>query len=315
MIVNKNSVAVVVPAYNCEALIEETLIAIAEQSTTADEVWIVNDGSADGTAAVVSRFIERREGWHLLSKANGGVSSARNTGVEASGCEWIAFVDSDDLWSSDHLTCLMQNAKESGAEIIVSGVEVFEERVDNIIGSFYLEKSEIDGFPKNLFFRNNIVPSAVLMKRNLFRQLGGFDEQLTIGEDWDLWLLAFSQGIKFHFTEKSTVLYRRHAANATSNMDKTLLGIIQCLEKNLMRKQMFPNEIKKQVSLCYRRLGNAAASNNRKKSGQYFRAAIASRPNHPLNYIAYLIHTLHAMALYRWASRLWLSLRLAMQKK
>jgi hypothetical protein len=153
------------------------------------------------------------------------------------------------------------------------------------------------------------------MKRNLFRQLGGFDEQLTIGEDWDLWLLAFGQGIKFHFTEKSTVRYRRHAANATSNMDKTLLGTIQCLEKILKRQNMFPNELKRKISLCYRRLGNTTAPNDRRKGGAYYRAAIVHGRRQPLNYVVWSMHVFHVMPLYRSLSRLWLASRLAIQRK
>jgi glycosyltransferase involved in cell wall biosynthesis len=309
-------IAVVVPAYNCEALIEETLLSIAAQSLPASEVWIVNDGSTDGTAQVVERFIEGRQGWHLLSKANGGVSSARNAGVYAAACEWIAFVDSDDLWRTDHLTCLLQASNTTAAEIVVSGVEVFEKDVENILFTFFTESWEIEGFPRNLFSRNNIVPSAVLMKREAFVKLHGFDEEKAIqhAEDWDLWFRALSAGMSFHFTKKSTVLYRRHGANATANLAKVHQTCIHCLEKNLASKPMYQSDLRRTLAKLYRRLGNAYALADRVKASQCYKAAISHSRANPLNYAVLLMHSLHAMALYRKVSELWLNLRLQQQK-
>lgn len=314
---SSQKIAVVVPAYNCEALIEETLLSIAGQSLPASEVWIVDDGSTDGTATVVNRFIEKREGWHLLTKVNGGVSSARNAGVHAADSGWIAFVDSDDLWRADHLACLREEAEKTGAEIVVSGVEVFEHDVENILFTFFTESWETESFPRNLYTRNNIVPSAVLMKREAFLQLGGFDEEKAIqhAEDWDLWFRALREKFHFVFTRKPTVLYRRHAANATSNLPKIHQVCIHCLEKNLPFHQTYEKEIRGTLTKLYRRLGNAHAVSDREKAGHCYRAAISHGKGNPLHYVVWLMHTLHAMALYRWASRLWLSLRLAMQKK
>ena len=95
-------ISVVIPAYNAEKTIAATLQSVLNQTYPPSEVIVVNDGSKDGTKERVLEFGDRVR---LINQENSGVSAARNFGVENSNSDWIAFLDSDDLWLPEKLEC------------------------------------------------------------------------------------------------------------------------------------------------------------------------------------------------------------------
>jgi hypothetical protein len=104
------AVSVIVPAWNAEATLAETLASVAAQRFTDIEILIVNDGSADATAAVAWDFCARDPRARLIDKPNGGVASARNAGIAVARGDWVAPIDADDLWHPDYLALLMAKA-------------------------------------------------------------------------------------------------------------------------------------------------------------------------------------------------------------
>ena len=103
MIGDSPLISVVVPAFNASQTIRETLRTISQQTYRNLEVIVVDDGSTDNTAALVQEHSLHDPRFRLISQMNGGVASARNTGVHASSGEFIAFIDADDLWHPSKL--------------------------------------------------------------------------------------------------------------------------------------------------------------------------------------------------------------------
>ena len=112
-------VSICVPMYNVEAYIENLLNAIDRQNTVFRfEVILVDDGSKDKTAEIVSRFIDNKKNFHLIRQENGGISVARNTAIDHARGEYLCFIDSDDLISEDCIQSLMSAARENDADIV-----------------------------------------------------------------------------------------------------------------------------------------------------------------------------------------------------
>ena len=110
-------VSVVVPAYNCEGFLPETLDCLLTQSLKDIQIIIVDDGSTDGTPAMVDRFAAQDKRVTAIHKENGGVSSARNQGIELAEGRYILFLDSDDLLSQTALEEMYNALENTGSDL------------------------------------------------------------------------------------------------------------------------------------------------------------------------------------------------------
>ncbi|WP_235736951.1 glycosyltransferase family 2 protein [Nocardioides alcanivorans] len=120
--------SIIVPFYNVEAYLADCLDSILAQSFWDFEVLLVDDGSPDGSRAIAEQYVARDPRVLLLTRPNGGLGAARNTGVRASRGSHLTFVDSDDLLPAGALRSLMTQATESGSDIVVGSVERFDSR-------------------------------------------------------------------------------------------------------------------------------------------------------------------------------------------
>ena len=96
-------VSIIVPVYNVEKYIEDMLMSVQYQTMTDFEVIVVNDGSTDGSQRIIDSFCREDERFHSFVKANGGVASARNMGIEKASGEYVVFYDPDDIIPHDSL--------------------------------------------------------------------------------------------------------------------------------------------------------------------------------------------------------------------
>lgn len=177
-------VSVIIPTYNRRELVREAVASALAQREVDAEVIVIDDGSTDGTAAALETFgrrIRRRQ-----QRAR-GVSAARNAGARLATGEWLAFLDSDDLWHpaklrrqlAFHARAPALRASQTGELWIRNGVRVNPCR--------HHQKPDGDIFAASVA-RCVVSPSAVMLRRDLFESLGGFDEGLPVCEDYDLWL-------------------------------------------------------------------------------------------------------------------------------
>lgn len=116
------TVSVIIPVYNVSSYLIACLDSVCAQTLTDLEIILVDDGSTDGSERICDQYAERDERIRVIHKPNGGLSSARNAGIEAATSDWIGFIDSDDRIDPDMYELLYQDARETGADLACCGL-------------------------------------------------------------------------------------------------------------------------------------------------------------------------------------------------
>ena len=177
-------VSVIIPTYNRCAMLLEAIDSVLAQTTDAFELIVIDDGSTDGTSEHLMRLgkpirFERIE--------HSGPAAARNRGVELAGAPLIAFLDSDDLWAETKLQRQLAYMRANPACAISQTDEIWIRNGRRVNPGVRHRKRAGDIFIDSL--RTCLISmSATMMRTDLFRSLGGFDEIMLAAEDYDLWL-------------------------------------------------------------------------------------------------------------------------------
>ncbi|MHC1744128.1 MAG: glycosyltransferase family 2 protein [Syntrophobacteraceae bacterium] len=177
-------ISVIIPTYNRLQLVREALHSVLAQLLPPDEVIVVDDGSTDGTGALPSVNSERV---CYVRQHHAGVSAARNHGLRSARGEWLAFLDSDDLWLPGKLAAQMRFLAENPHLRVVQTEELWLRNGKRVNPKNYHAKPNGTCFER-LLERCLVSPSAVMIHRSIFDVVGGFDETLPACEDYDLWL-------------------------------------------------------------------------------------------------------------------------------
>ena len=183
--------SVVIPLYNKEKYIRRTLQSVLSQSYPFFEIIVVDDGSSDGSVAIVKSLKDDRI--RLVEQSNAGVSAARNRGVQEANEQYVAFLDADDYWHVEYLhkvAELIRGYPEAGmyaaryAEVNNQMVRPFNLRVEEGFHQGYIDYFEL--YAKT--FLSPICTSAVIVRKNVFMYSGGFPSGIRAGEDIMLWI-------------------------------------------------------------------------------------------------------------------------------
>jgi glycosyltransferase involved in cell wall biosynthesis len=177
-------ISVVIPSYNRAHTLQRALQSVFAQGSPVDEVILVDDGSTDDSAALVARQFPQVS---LIHQPNGGVSAARNKGIEAAQHEWIALLDSDDCWLPHKIQKVRDAAAKHPEYILYHSDEIWVRRGVRVNPMQKHRKSGGWIFAQCLPLCT-ISPSAAVIKRSALQSLGQFDESLPACEDYDLWL-------------------------------------------------------------------------------------------------------------------------------
>jgi glycosyltransferase involved in cell wall biosynthesis len=178
------TVSVVIPSYNRWPMLRDALESVGQQTCDDFELILVDDGSSDETAAAVRQM---GGAIRLIGQARSGVAAARNRGVSAARGRYLAFLDSDDLWLPDKLAVQLAFMKAHPEIAICQTEEIWMRRGARVNPKARHRKPDGDIFKRSLDLCL-VSPSAVMMTRDLFSETGGFDENLSVCEDYDLWL-------------------------------------------------------------------------------------------------------------------------------
>jgi len=237
-------VSVIVPTFNRADLIAQSLESILNQSHRPAEVIVVDDGSTDQTQAVVQRFANSVK---YLRIENSGPTRARNVGVEASGSEWIAFCDSDDLWHPEKLAAQVHICEKmpdlqycfTNFKTVADGAWSVETKFDTSPpgywdmprrelgnGSFAVTVSMFD----RLLCHQPIFPSTVLIKRALIDRVGGWDEALgrLLSEDLEFTLRCVVRP-PVGVVSQPLVGIRKHVGNISGNALRQIMAEVEIL--------------------------------------------------------------------------------------
>ena len=217
------------PLFNGAAFIEKALNSAMEQTLTPGEIIVVDDGSTDtGPALVKAMMAEMAAAMGnaaqpitLLSKPNGGQSSARNFGVAHAKGDLIALLDQDDVWYPNHLEELSKPFWDvAGRRLGWVYSEMDEIDLAGTMVTQYFIQTHPGMHPKrNVFeclrYNMYVVPSATLISREAFDAVGGFDERLSGYEDDDLFLRIFRAGYSNVFIDMALTQWRFHAESSS----------------------------------------------------------------------------------------------------
>jgi len=220
-------ITVVIPVYNGEKTIRETIQSVFNQSLSDLELLVINDGSTDSTLEVVSQIKDER--LKVYTYPNAGLAASRNRGISLAKSEYISFIDADDLWTSDKLEAqfkaLQKNPKAAVVYSWTDWIDEFSQSLGK--GSHNTQNGEVLAqLLLNDFVANG---SNCLIKMQAFREVGGFDETLTAVEDWDMWL-RLAERYQFVAVPSPQVLYRVTSNSMSFNvwgMESASLRIIE----------------------------------------------------------------------------------------
>lgn len=222
-------ISIIIPLYNKEQSVCHTLDSVVAQSFSDWEIIIVDDGSTDSSAEVVKHYIRNScfgSAIRMVHKPNGGVSSARNAGIDAAQGEYVAFLDADDIWSEDCLAELVSMTRDF-PDAAMCGVNYGETMNGKIIRDVPtgLPKG-YRGYVENYFqlpgrISDLYCSSSVLIRRETFETSGRFDERLKYAEDTDMWWRIIAS-FPVAFYDKYMVFYRFDAENRASNSTRSL---------------------------------------------------------------------------------------------
>lgn len=209
-----NYISIIIPLYNKEAYIKNTINNVLLQTYKNFELVIVNDGSQDQGPEIVQSFRDSRI--KLINKANGGVSSARNVGIANAKYDYIAFLDADDEWLPNHLEVINSLIDQYGAKADVfvtnfarkypDGSIITNRKVDE------LKHGIITNYFKEALKKAVIHTSCVCISKKALNNVNGFDERFSNGEDIDLWV-RLARKYKISYCPIVTECYLQDAQN------------------------------------------------------------------------------------------------------
>lgn len=221
------AIAVVIPYYNGSRFIAEALASVQAQTLPPAEVIVVDDGSRPEEAALLDKHAHSAT---ILHQANGGAAAARNAGVTAATSEWIAFLDCDDLWTPNRLEVLSRHIDQHpGCLAVHNAVQLMDSK--RIHHKTALEARD---FLMHAEAPSPVMPSAAMVRRDVFQQAGMMDTTIRIVEDYDFFLRVSLLGT-IHYVDEPLTLRRRHDANSSSAIGIMLLHKNRIVARNRPR--------------------------------------------------------------------------------
>ncbi|MFN3802199.1 glycosyltransferase family 2 protein [Belliella pelovolcani] len=226
--------SIIIPLFNKAPYIQRAIDSVLNQSFLEYEIIVVNDGSTDGGNELVKNIYGDKV--TLINQKNLGVSVARNNGIAKAQYPWIAFLDADDYWHQDYLFFVSTVIKEN-KEIGIIGCHYDPQHLSS---NPILKYIKLDNYFKRAVKNVLFFTSATVLKKDFFDQNAGFDPQLKLGEDIDVWLRAslfFGDGIYIQNTLVGYGQDDQHRATQKSYfLDQTLIS-------KLIQKNYYNNSI------------------------------------------------------------------------
>ena len=233
------SVSVIIPTYNRWQVLQRAIDSVLAQSTAADEIIVVDDGSTDNTRDLLLGTYG--EHIRVVSQPNKGVSAARNAGLKISSGDWIALLDSDDEWLPDKLRLQIQVLEQDRSCVLCHTDEIWVRNGIRVNPMNKHKKSGGDIFDQCLPLCA-ISPSSVLIKKEIFDTVGMFDESLPACEDYDLWLRICATHPVHYLDKKLLIKYGGHEDQLSRmhwGMDRFR---IKALHQLLMKSELSPHQ-------------------------------------------------------------------------
>lgn len=210
-------ISIVMPAYNCEKFVKEAINSVINQTYRNWELLVIDDGSVDNTFQIIENMGKKDPRIKpLKNEKNMGVSATRNRGIDLALGNWIAFLDSDDMWDSSKLEKQLKVANKYSAEFIFTGASYINENGEMYKAIF--EIPEIINYEK-LRFQNIISCSSVLVRKKYFNDIKMENDDMH--EDYAVWLRILKLGILAYGVNEPLLIYRISKNSKSGNKFKT----------------------------------------------------------------------------------------------
>jgi len=241
-------VSIIIPTYDRSGLIGPTLDSVFRQSYENWECLIVDDGSTDDTEIIVKTWTDKDSRFKYYYKQNGGVSSARNYGINNAKGNYIQFLDSDDILHNRKLEFSLNelnDVENCVNAMVICNFKMLGEDLNNLLIPYCILSPNILNF-NNVLYNWDIdfsIPiHSGLFHENLFREFR-FPEAIKAYEDWLMWIYVFQKGGQVFFIDRPLVVYRLHPSNIckdpiklSENYLKAILYLPQLLSKDEVLK-------------------------------------------------------------------------------
>ncbi len=230
----KPLVSVILPVYNGEEFLANAIQTIKSQHYQPLEILVIDDGSTDGTAAIMTQFQDEIRSFY---QGNQGPAAARNYGLRMAQGEIYAFFDVDDLWCEGLFDQMIDQLIADPIAEIIQGLikqvlipEIIISQRNSHIGS-----DSNQNIPNKPYRFINL--TSALYRKSAFKKVGALDESLMTGEDLDWFLRAWERRIKKIDVNEVFLIYRKHKTNITHDTKLVKTGIVQSYKKRLDRIQ------------------------------------------------------------------------------
>lgn len=235
--ISNPKVSVIIPTYNRSHFIKDAVESVFNQTYSNFELIVIDDGSTDNTKEVLAEYGDKLQ---YVYQNNQGRSAARNLGISFAKGEYIAFLDSDDVWFADKLerqVPVLESAPEN--VVLVHGYKcIVDKNLQPILGwelklrNLYALAERGEETYENYLHSNCIFTSTILVRKSIIRQIGGYDTSLTSIEDLDFYLRLLLLNYNFVFiSEPPLIKYRCHEHN--TNTQSSNHSYLQVYEKHL----------------------------------------------------------------------------------
>ena len=221
MMQDKPLVSIIIPAYNSSAFVADAIRSAINQDYESREIIVVDDGSTDSTPAILKYFADQEQ-IRVVTQVNAGAGAARNHGLKHANGTYIAFLDSDDFWVPGKLRLQIEYLEEKPKVGAVSskwllwhadaGGRFLLPELSPVNKPFSTVPEDSGWIYTKLLLDCRLLTSTLVLRRSVVEQVGGFDEDLARGQDYDYWL-RLSRLSEIHKLDRELVLYRIHADN------------------------------------------------------------------------------------------------------
>ena len=220
-------ITVIIPCYNQGAFLSEAMDSVLAQTYENWECIIINDGSTDNTPTVANKYTTDDQRFKYICKENGGLSSARNTGLAIATGEYIQFLDADDFIHKDKFRAFVDILQDDPTcQLVICNFNIYQTKSGEFLAP-YCDLSvpiTLETIICNWDITFTIPIHCGIIKKDL---IGSFNEDLKAKEDWIMWINIFKQIGTYYFMNESQAFYRGHESNMSSeslHMEKNTIS-------------------------------------------------------------------------------------------
>lgn len=292
-------VSVIVPIFNRQELVGPALDSILEQTYRPLEIIAVDDGSTDDTQEILERYANRYQD-HLtvLRQPNSGPAVARNRALRHARGEFIAFLDSDDVWLPSKLELQLPRLTPEVGLVYSALQEVDAD--GRVLATVHCDQEMRGDVYRHLLVRNRMTGGTVVVKRSALETVGVFDESLRAAENWDLWI-RISKDFAVDFVDQPLLQYQKHDDRLSLDRPRMQAAAEAVLAKHFPQPPaagdpLLDNYNRAYANIYYRRGVNFFSSRKYPEARQMFRRCWKYCPRYRDSRVRYLRSLLAAPA-------------------